>query len=101
VGKNEEMGRLWRLICQKDAEVKEELVTCRKQGRRTARYDNLVKDAAKLKKEYEQVKGSGVYDSLSVKHGEKMMSEKVKGDLMGRSGPDTHHGVDGDKGRAH
>ncbi len=65
----------------------------------TPRYSKLVSDERKLKAEYERVKGLGIMDPLNIKHGEKFLSEKIVGDLAGRNGPDTHHGIGGNKDR--
>jgi len=83
----------------KDKEVTEELVECRKRGTRTPRYMSLLKDASKLKAEYEKVKATGISDPLNVSHGERFSAQKLYGDIMGRSGPDTHHGIGGDMDR--
>ncbi len=73
---------------------------CRKRGRHSAHCLTLVKDARKLKAEYEKVCKAPASNPLSVRHGEKFTSSKIIGDLMGRNGPDTHHSIDSDKDRS-
>ena len=99
MSKQQDMDIAWRRCKLKDAEVQEELAVCRRQGRHTTNYLNLVRDARRLKAEYEHVCLAPESNPLSIKHGEKFTSEKVTGDLLGRNGPDTHHRLDGDKDR--
>lgn len=58
----DELRAIWAKIQEKDKEVREELATCKQQGRRTQRYETLLKDSARLKEEYEKVKGGKPYD---------------------------------------
>ena len=99
MSKQHDLDKLWRELIVKGQEIAQEVNECKKRRGTTPRYLSLVKDEQKLKAEYERRKGLGEMDPLSIKHGEKMMDEKITGDLMGRNGPDTHHGVGGDKNR--
>jgi hypothetical protein len=93
------MDLAWRRCKVKDAEVSEELRECRKRGKETPRYLTLVRDARKLKAEYEKVCRAPESNPLKVSHGERFTKEKITGDLLGRNGPDTHHSIDGNKSR--
>lgn len=89
----------WRRCVAADRAAQEAGRECRQRGRPTTHYLNLVKDARKLKDEYEKLCRQPTSNPLSIQHGEKFQREKIVGDLMGRNGPDTHHGIDGDKDR--
>ena len=97
--KRQLMDKLWGELIAIGREIGVEQVSCAKTRTRSARYDSLCADERKLKIEYERVKGLGEMDPLNVKHGEKMQSEKIVGDLMGRNGDDTHFGIAGDQDR--
>jgi len=90
---------MWYKCVEKDKEACEERKECQKRGAITPRYISLAKDAAKLKLEYEKAKKEGISKPLSIKHNEIFMRQKVVGDIMGRSGPDTHHSILGTKER--
>lgn len=62
MSKTDEARKIWSKICEKEREVNEELAVCRKQGRRTERYNNLVADQRKLKAEYEACVGGKPYN---------------------------------------
>lgn len=83
--------------------IRKEIEEARAEIQRTRcspdRYYRLVKDEQRLKAEYEAVIKLGTFNPLSVKDGEKMQSEKIVGDLMGRNGDDTHFGVGGNQDR--
>lgn len=89
-----EEDRLWRKIIETDRAISAELATVRKRGEPTAAYLNLKRDLEKLKKEYEAVKRQGTYNPMSLEHGERMTSRKVIGDALGKTGPDSHHGLE-------
>ena len=89
----------WRRCCASEQAAKKEDQTCKRQGRHTLACANLMKDARKLKDEYERLCRQPTSNPLSIRHGEKFQREKIVGDLMGRNGPDTHHGIGGDKDR--
>jgi len=99
MAKQQELDRLWRELLAIGKELSKEAEECKKRRMQTPRYTNLMRDEKKLKAEYERVKNLGTHNPLSVAHGDKMQREKVVGDLMGRNGPDTHHGVYGNKDR--
>lgn len=94
-----QLDRMWYKCVEKGKEADEERRECAKRGAITPRYISLAKDAAKLKLEYEKAKAQGISDPLSVKHNTIFMRQKVVGDIMGRSGPDTHHSILGTKER--
>lgn len=89
----------WRRCLAVKNEAAAEERECRKRGKHTAHCMTLVRDARKLKDEYEKVCKNPPSNPLSVKHGEKFEREKIIGDLMGRNGPDTHHSIGGDHDR--
>ncbi len=89
----------WRRCVQASKAAEEAGRECKQKGRTTTQYLNLVKDARKLKDEYEKLCRQPPSNPLSIKHGEKFTREKIVGELMGRSGEDTHHGIGGDKDR--
>lgn len=95
----QEKDRAWARCRVADMAAKEELRTCQRQGRTTLRYKNLLVDARKLKAEYEKICRQPTSNPLSIKHGMKFQREKIIGDLTGRNGPDTHHGLGGNKSR--
>ena len=99
MGSQQDKDIAWRRCLTADAAAREEERTCKKQGRHTMNCLNLVKDARKLKAEYEKVCRAPASNPLSVRDGLKFQREKIVGDLMGRNGPDTHHRIDGDKDR--
>ncbi len=70
--KQQEMDKLWRELLEIGKELTKEALECKKRRSTTARYSKLMADERKLKAEYERVKGLGVFDSLSIKDGEKM-----------------------------
>jgi len=41
---------------------------CKRLGRKTLAYENALKDSAKLKAEYETIKGGGTYDPTNLQH---------------------------------
>lgn len=92
--KKQEMDRLWREIMKVEMEVRAELAVCKKEARRTKHYDSLCADMRKLKAEYEKVKGMGSFDPMSVSQNQTMMDRKRQGDKTGRTGPDSHHGLE-------
>jgi hypothetical protein len=97
--KKDRENQAWRRCLNNQKDVENEERECRKRGEHTFHCRNLRRDAAVLKAEYEKVCRAPESNPLSVSHGEKFMSEKIIGDLMGRNGPDTHHRIDGDKNR--
>ena len=54
MSKQQDMDIAWRRCIEKDKEVQEELLRCRKERRETPNYRTLVKDAAKLKAEFDR-----------------------------------------------
>ena len=89
----------WRRCLTMNKAAQEAERECRSRGKHTSYCLTLVKDARKLKDEYERVCKNPPSNPLSIKHGEKFEQEKIIGDLMGRNGPDTHHSIGGDKNR--
>ena len=99
MSKQQDMDIALRRCRLKDQETKAELELCRRRGKATPQYLTMVKDARKLWAEYHKIAKRPESNPLSIKHGAKFQREKIIGDLMGRNGPDTHHGIDGDKDR--
>jgi hypothetical protein len=86
--KKAELDRLWRLILQKEQETQEELRDMRTKGvKTTARYENLKRDAAKLKAEYEKLKGTGAIDPTNVNHLDRYSDRALKQTFL--EGADT------------
>ena len=94
-----EKDKAWRRVQAVQSDAADEERTCRKRGRHTMHCMALVRDARTLKNEYEKLCRQPTSNPLSIAHGERFMKEKIVGDLMGRNGIDTHHGLDGDKSR--
>jgi len=86
-------ARLWRELCALNDELKKEAKNCT--NGMTEHYRNLKNDMAKLKRDYEKAAGAGTYDPTNVGHGERMTRQKVLGDRMGYTGPETNHGLKG------
>lgn len=91
-GKKAEASRVWEKIIALERQLKIEASNCK--GNVTQAYKNMVLDMAKLKVEFEKINGKGVYNPNSLAHGEKMTRNKVLGDALGKSGPDTNHGLE-------
>lgn len=64
--KEAEAKACWAKIQQKDLEVAEELRGCKKQGRRSERYKNLLADSKKLYDEYFKITGEKPYNPHSL-----------------------------------
>lgn len=95
-----QVRREWEKVLANEAACQKERQACLKAGRPlSAHYFNLAKDGAKLKASYEKLKNLGSFNPNNTKHHERMLEQKVTGDLMGRTGADSHLGVNGDKDR--
>lgn len=94
--KNARMDKLWRQILEKDREIVEETLECRRRQSQTERYKTLASDMRKLKAEYEREKGTGAFDPSSQAHHDNIEKQVILGEALGKSGPDTHHGVGGE-----
>lgn len=93
LARRQKLQLLQKRIRENEAAVREELVVCRKQARRTARYENLVRDGRKLKDELEKVNRSVPFNPTKLAHLEAMSKKKYLGDRRGKTGPDTVHGL--------
>ena len=99
MSKNSEMDRLWTEMRRLDRELSIESRECGKRGEMTVHYKKLKADMEKVKDEYEKVKGGGAYNPLNPAHGEQSTRNKVLGAFLGRTGHDTHHRLDDDRGK--
>lgn len=95
-GRNARMDKLWSMILQKDKEIVEEILECRKRQTQTPRYATLAADMRKLKAEYESTKGTGTFDPSSQAHHDLVEKQVALGEVTGKAGPDTHHGIAGE-----
>ncbi len=89
--KDQELSRLWSIMCKLDHEMKIEALICGKRGEITQNYKNLKRDSDKARGEYNKIQGGTEYNPMSLEHNERMTTKKVMGDMMGRSGEGTHH----------
>src|SRR5688572_28477147 len=87
-----EAVRIWSEIVKLDRHIAVLAKDC-KSGP-TKAYINAKRDMDKLKVEYEKANGTGSISPTSVAHQEQMTRNKVLGDRMGYTGPETTHGLD-------
>lgn len=98
---HKEAEACWRKICQLNREIEKELLEVKKNGGQpTKRYKTLQSDMNKLRAEYQKITRSQ-FSSLSIEQGEAITRNKVMGDLLGRSGPDSHHNPNEDLSKRH
>lgn len=95
-GKKGRVDRLWNKILEKDREIVEETLECRKRHAQTPRYLALAADMRKLKAEYEKEKGLGTFDPSNQAHHDRIERQVALGDVTGKTGPDTQFGVGGE-----
>ena len=90
MGRQQELDRLWSLINKCSAEMQSEARS--KKGEISEHYRSLKRDMEKLKAEYEKVNGKGTVNPMNADQMENLTQKKIYGDIMGRTGEDTHHG---------
>ncbi len=80
--KDEELRKIWSQIEEKEKEIAGYVAEAKKKGSRPLAYDNAIKDMAKLKQEYEKVRGGKPFDPHNID------------DLDQASSRQTHHSLE-------